>query len=86
MDLKNMGDVLAEPRIRTLLGEDKWRYLSVLFTDRRGFNLRNDVAHGLLSEEGFNPSVADLVFHGLLTLCTLRKEYGPRNLSRTESE
>jgi hypothetical protein len=72
-DLKNMGDVLSDERIKVVLGEDRWRYLSVLYIDRRGINLRNQVAHGLVSHEGFNPYIADLVFHSFLSVCTLRK-------------
>lgn len=72
-DLKNMGDVLSDERIKVVLGEDRWRYLSVLYIDRRGINLRNQLAHGLLTHESFNSYVADQVFHSFLSVCTLRK-------------
>ena len=69
---KNMGDVLKDDRIRAILGEDRWRYLVVLYIDRRGINLRNDIAHGLVSQEVFNQYTADLVFHSFLSMCTFR--------------
>jgi hypothetical protein len=73
MDVKNMADVLADLRLRQVLGEDRWRYLSALFIDRRGLNMRNQVAHGLVNPEGFNVFTADLVLHSLITISTLRK-------------
>ena len=72
MDIKNMGDILSDERIQSTLGEDWWRYLSVLYVDRRGLNLRNDLAHGLLGPEMFNFSTADLVFHSFLSISMLR--------------
>jgi Domain of unknown function (DUF4209) len=72
-DVKNMGDVLSDERIKEVIGEDRWRYLSVLYIDRRGINLRNQIAHGLVNQEGFNPSTADLVFHSFLSMGTLRR-------------
>ena len=43
-DVKNMNDALADPRVQELLTEDLWMYLTVLYIDRRGMNLRNDLA------------------------------------------
>ena len=73
MDSKNMGEILGDQRIQATLGEDWWRYLSVLYVDRRGLNLRNDFAHGLLGPEVFNFSTADLVFHSFLSISMLRE-------------
>lgn len=75
-ELKNMGDVLREERIRSVLGEDKWRYFSALYTDREGINLRNRVTHGLLGPEEFSEAVADLVLHSYLAFSSLRKGSG----------
>jgi hypothetical protein len=72
--VKSMGEVLRDPRMQVVLSESRWRYLSVLYTDRRGVNLRNNVAHGLVSLEALNKPTADLVFHSLLSLCLLRKK------------
>jgi lysyl-tRNA synthetase class 1 len=77
-DAKSMNDVLSDERVREVLKEDLWRYLAVLYTDKRGFNLRNDLAHGLLTLEAFNKPIADRVFHSLLALSLLRvKEQKP---------
>ncbi|TCK72060.1 DUF4209 domain-containing protein [Acidipila rosea] len=73
-DMKSMNDALGDERLRTALNEDLWRYLYVLYIDRRsGLNLRNDLAHGLAGEETFNRLIADRVVHSLLALSFVRK-------------
>ena len=47
-------------------------YLTVLYIDKRGLNLRNDLAHGLLPPSVFNRQIADRVFHSLLALSLIR--------------
>jgi hypothetical protein len=72
MDAKSMNDALRQERVRTALPENLWRYLSVLYVDRRGINFRNNVAHGLVPPEAFNRPMADQVFHSLLALGSMR--------------
>ncbi|HET9377525.1 MAG TPA: DUF4209 domain-containing protein [Chthoniobacterales bacterium] len=73
MDAKNMNDVLDDTRVRQILTEDLWRYLAILYVDRKGgLNLRNDLAHGLLGPEMFNRQIADRVLHSLLALSLIR--------------
>ena len=72
MDAKNMNDVLADDRMRQVLTENLWRYLSVVYIDKRGMNLRNDLSHGLPGPPMFNKAVADRMFHTLLTLSLMR--------------
>ena len=72
MDAKSMNEVLGDERMREVLTENLWRYLSVVYIDKRGVNLRNDLAHGLLSSAIFNKGVADRVFHTLLALSLMR--------------
>ncbi|RRA50506.1 DUF4209 domain-containing protein [Acidipila sp. EB88] len=71
-DLKNMGDVFNDARVRQVLGETMWRFLTVLYTDRRGINLRNNVAHGLVGPEAFNRSSSNLVFLSFFVIGSLR--------------
>jgi hypothetical protein len=72
MDAKGMNDILSDERMREVLTENLWRYLTVVYIDKRGMNLRNDLAHGLLEPKIFNKAVADRVFHTLLALSLLR--------------
>ena len=67
-DVKSMNNVLEEPRIREILPEDVWRYLTLFYIDRRGVNLRNDLAHGLIPPQGFNEYVSNRVLHSILVL------------------
>jgi len=72
MDAKSLNDALIDERVRAALTENLWRYLFVLYVDRRGFNLRNNLAHGLIGPEGFNHHIADRVLHSLLALSLMR--------------
>jgi uncharacterized protein DUF4209 len=74
MDAKSMGDILGDDRMRSVLTEDLWRYLAVVYIDKRGLNLRNDLAHGLVPKEAFKKHVADRIFHTLLALSLMRAQ------------
>lgn len=72
-DAKSMNDVLGDARVRQAMTENLWRYLSVVYIERRGgLNLRNDLAHGLVGAKSFNRSVADRVLHTMLALSLMR--------------
>jgi len=80
MDAKSMNDVLSDDRVRQALTEDLWRYLSVLYIDRKGgLNLRNDLAHGLAGAKAFSRPIADRVFHSLLALSLMRAKQNPQS-------
>lgn len=87
-DVKSMNQVLEDERVREALTENTWRYLTVLYIDRRGLNIRNDLAHGLLEMNRFNRAVADRVFHSLLVLGLIRAVPKPHadDLARAKTE
>jgi len=70
--LKNFEDLLRDERAEASLREDGVHYLRVLFTDQRGWNLRNNIAHGLTLPQSFDRTMADRVFHALLLFGLLR--------------
>jgi hypothetical protein len=75
MDAKSMNDILSDERMREVLTENLWRYLTVLYVEKKGgLNLRNDLAHGLLPPDAFNRQIADRVFHSLLALSLIREQ------------
>ena len=85
MDAKSMNDILADERMRSVLTENLWRYLTVLYIEKKGgLNLRNDLAHGLLPPNSFSRQIADRVFHSLLALSLIR-EQEPKDPSQTPS-
>jgi hypothetical protein len=72
VDIKNLGDVLREEAIETALGECIVRYFKALFSDRRGVNLRNLLAHGMWSAKALNRGISDRVVHSVLVLGLVR--------------
>ncbi len=68
---RTLDDLLRENRINEVLGEDMCLYFRILLTDPRGWNLRNEVCHGISNPEQFNQTSADRIFHVLLCLASL---------------
>lgn len=66
-----LGELLKAPALSAGLGEDFSFYLAFLFTEQQGLNLRNDVAHGLLTAQAAHEGAATLVVDVLLRLRTL---------------
>lgn len=73
-DLRTLDDLLRDHQIMTSLGEDMAIYLRILLTDRRGWNLRNKLSHGILPFEAANRPITDRVIHSFLCLSMIRKE------------
>ena len=66
--LKTFDEILRDDVIINVLGEDFATYFRILFTDQRGWNLRNNVCHGLSNPNMFNNQTADRLLHSLLCL------------------
>jgi hypothetical protein len=66
--LRTFDEILRDDIIKESLGEDFADYFRILFTDQRGWNLRNSVCHGMASPNMFNPQTADRIFHALICL------------------
>ncbi len=66
---KSLNDILeSEPVIQQCLGDDINTYLRVFLCDPRGFNLRNNLAHGLMPPTAFHRVLGDRLLHILLVL------------------
>ena len=65
---KPLEEVLRVPQLRAVLSEDLSTYLQSLLVDRRHINLRNAVAHGLLTFDNCTRARAQSVIHALLML------------------
>jgi uncharacterized protein DUF4209 len=72
LQLKTMDEVLRDGLLTDGLGFRMCHYLRTLFTDPRGWNLRNNVMHGLFQATAFGEESGDRVLHALLLLATLR--------------
>lgn len=82
--LKTFDEVLRDERVSGSLGEDAVLYLRVLFTDPRGWNLRNSVCHGMSPADSFTPAIADRVLHSMLLLAQLRGRNSQRDNGRAK--
>jgi lysyl-tRNA synthetase class 1 len=71
---KNMNDVLHDPVVKAALDPKLWSFLKVLYTDNRGMNLRNLVAHGVAPAAAFNRVNASLVVQSVVFLALIRDE------------
>lgn len=71
--LKTFDEILRDDIIKQVLGEDIQLYLRVLFTDPRGWNLRNDVCHGISEIESFSFQAIERILHVILILGTIIK-------------
>ncbi len=72
MDLRSMDDLLREQTVVETLKSDVTDYFRMLYTDKRGINLHNDLCHGMLPTETFGIGLADRVFHTLLLLTLIK--------------
>jgi len=66
--LRTFDEILRDELVRNILQEDFVNYYRILFTDSRGWNLRNIVCHGIVSPFTFTKDSADRVLHALLCL------------------
>jgi len=72
-NLRTLDDILNEDAFKDLLGADTQTYVKVLLTDRRGWNLRNEVCHGIVPPRMFNVIMADRLLHCLFLFGLMRR-------------
>lgn len=67
----NMGDMLANPIVKEALGEDLTFYMRLVFSDPRGRNYRNRVAHGQIGRGEINYGTANVLIHSMLVMAVI---------------
>jgi hypothetical protein len=70
--VKTLDELLRSAEILPVLQEDAVYYLRTLLSDPRGWNIRNDVCHGISHYEQMSKSVVDRLLHVLLLLALVR--------------
>ncbi len=70
--LRNLDELLRLVELEEALGKRTTVYLRTLLSDQRGWNLRNEISHGIPACNGFTVDVADRLFHALLLLSLVR--------------
>ncbi len=72
--LKILDEILRDPIVEETFTTRVTKYMRTLLCDQRGWNVRNDVCHGLTPPAGFNWMVADRLLHVLLLLGLVRAQ------------
>jgi hypothetical protein len=72
--LKTFNEILGDKIIENAFNEDVQIYMRVLFTDQRGWNIRNDVCHGICDVSSFSYQSIERIIHVILILGILRKK------------
>ena len=67
-----MTEFLLREEVKKALGEDFHTYICTVMISQDGWNLRNDIAHGLATQNFFNISTALVVFHLFVRLFSYR--------------
>lgn len=70
---KSLDQLLDEESVKSVVSPDAAFYMHVLFTDSRGWNLRNNISHGISSVTSFSSIVTDRLLHVLVMLSFIRK-------------
>lgn len=74
IQLKPLGDLLIDQGVARVLSDRITQYLKVLFTDPRGWNLRNDLLHGIINPDQLSWGATDRILHVILLLGSLRSD------------
>jgi hypothetical protein len=65
---------LEREDIRLVLGEDLHKFIEMVMVKQRGFNLRNNVAHGLMKSNEYTKELTVLVIYMYLLLANFQKK------------
>ncbi len=68
----SLEGLLDSQEAKDALGKDVDIYFKNVFTEHYGWNLRNQISHGLLTADRFNNTMADRVMHCFLLLAKLK--------------
>ena len=64
----SLDTMLATDDAISYMGEDITNYLRNLLTNQYGWNIRNQICHGLFSADNFNSTMANRVVHAFMLL------------------
>lgn len=64
----SLDSLLGSEDAKAFMGEDISNYFRNVLTDQYGWNIRNQVSHGLLGYDNFNFGMADRIVHAFLML------------------
>jgi hypothetical protein len=70
--LRNLDELLTDEKVRGYYPEQFSIYLRMLLTDQRGWNVRNNVCHGIIPGDQIGVSYANRVLHSLFIVALAR--------------
>lgn len=70
-----LNELLRREEVKVLLQEDMHHYIETVMVSQNSFNLRNNIAHGLINSSMFTETTAAIVLH----MYTLLFSYGVQN-------
>ena len=73
LQMRKFDDLLRDKRVVDCFGNDSSFYFGILLTDQRGWNMRNDVCHGVSPVGVFNYSTADRIMLVILCLAQVKE-------------
>lgn len=73
-ELLTLGNLLRLPEAKKAFSEDIIIYFRTVLTEKLGFNIRNNIAHGVFIDNDFNTQYADRILHIFLLLSFYKSE------------
>lgn len=73
---RNLDEIIRDELVQKVLPEDIIIYFQALLVDQRGWNLRNNICHGLMLPNMFNISISNRIIHSLLVLSLIQEQEG----------
>lgn len=70
----SLDGLLESDVLKKVFVEDILVYFKNLFTDHNGWNLRNQISHGLLAANSFSATMADRIVHAFMVLSAIKVE------------
>jgi len=64
----NLNKILNDQRLKNIFSDDEILFFRFLFTEKAGYNLRNEVAHSILEYNEYSLSIIHLLFLALLII------------------
>lgn len=67
-----LNDGLLKEIFRQIFGDDCISYFKILFTEKLGWNIRNDICHGIIRAESLQKPITDRILHVLILLSLIK--------------
>jgi len=73
-NVQAFGEFFKSELLKSSMPKDMWHYIRIVMVEQTGWNLRNRIAHGLISPQDCTETEAVTVLHLYLLLTLFRNE------------